>query len=255
MVDGSMGTDLPRLAAEFRAAAGTLAAPDRLAAGRQELAAAAAEAASGGRFPPAAARTGSTADPVVRNWLAEDEGFHLPRLGRPSPGALAVGAGLVVLLVLAIAVVNQPRRAAPTAGRVTTAAPRATPTPLPTATPSPTPTGFGPAAAGPIHAVELALQGSCSPGASCPVEVTVRFTPSPAPEDYVWTIKARDPCTGRVTDLPGNRVRAQTGWTTVIGDSSVQLPAGTGGVIVAAVTSLPAQAASPSVRVGSGTCP
>jgi hypothetical protein len=223
--------------------------------------------------PPVGAEdTGVRPAPAVssQRYVATAEDFRQlrrrPSLDlRPLAFPLMVAGGILLALILfwgAFTVVRGLTRAHPAAS-VATPPPTARARPTPVATPSaaatpaatPKPTGaesFGPASAPPISSVGLAANG-CSPGGSCSVEVTVHTSSASAPNDVTWTVKARDVCTGSTSDVATNKVTEQRGWTTVIGDSTITVPAGTA-IQLAAVTSAPATAASPVVPVGGTSC-
>jgi hypothetical protein len=131
--------------------------------------------------------------------------------------------------------------------------PSATAAPTPAATPTPGgAASFGPSSAPPITSVELAANG-CTPGGSCSVEVTVHTSSASGANDVTWTVKARDVCSGNVTDVATNKVTEQPGWTSVIGDNTITVPPGKA-IQLVAMTSAPATAASPLVPVGGTSC-
>jgi hypothetical protein len=177
-----------------------------------------------------------------------------------------VAIGLAVLLVVvaaALAVAARPARSRPVVVVPQprhSASPKETPvrpapTPLPTAAgPRPVP-ALAPPTAGPITAIEIQpLEGSCQPGAVCPVRVMVRLQPQPAAEDVRWTFRVFDRCTGTTSVLPGASVTALAGWPYVYGTSWPALSANHPLALVA-VTETPAAAASPAVLAGgSGPC-
>ena len=262
MVDGSAGTDVGRLSGEFRDAAGTWLQEDRVEIGRALLARAAARAERGlpvreaqhlDREPGPEPGRG----PVIRNWLAEPRRAFPPEIDRSVWMAIAV---LVVILIAGI--YAGPRLVRKLQGG-STAAVAVHPSGAPSTAASSPPAGSGPTskpqpslpppAAGVIRSVELAPQSPCTPGGTCTIEVTVRFAPAPAPQDVSWTVRAIDGCTGTVTELPGSHVNAQAGWTSVIGDSNLSLPAARK-VSLVAVTTAPDAASSPPVPAGSGAC-
>jgi hypothetical protein len=174
-----------------------------------------------------------------------------------------VAAGLAVLLVIAVAgalaVTARNLRsrhipAVPTPGRAASAPPatglRVAPTPAPTpAGTRPVPM-LAPAAAGPITAIEIQpLDGSCQPGGTCPVQVTVRLQPQPSAEEVRWSFHVFDRCTGATDVVPGTSVTALAGWGYVYGTSWPTLSANHPLALVA-VTESPAAAASPAVLAG-----
>ena len=102
--------------------------------------------------------------------------------------------------------------------------------------------------------MEIEPNGACAAGGQCALEVTVHTTVAGAFNEVSWTIWALDTCSGKMTDIGTGKVTEQTGWNTVIGDSTVTLPSARGPLQVAAVTTAPAAAASPPITVGQGAC-
>ena len=212
------------------------------------------------RESPSRAATTSlpAAAPLPRHPLQSAEAVWAPTPHR----ARWVAAGLAVLLVVtamgALAVTARHGRlrapaVVPHPSRV--AGPRPTPG-VSAPTPSATPAGprlvptVAPAAAGPITAIEIQpLQGSCQPGAACPVQVTVRLQPQPAAQEVRWSFRVFDRCTGTTSILPGASVTALAGWAYVYGTSWPTLSA-THPLALVAVTESPAAAASPAVLAG-----
>jgi Protein tyrosine and serine/threonine kinase len=149
-----------------------------------------------------------------------------------------------------VAVVTHPMLSASPPPAPTQRAPTAPPT---AGGPRPVP-AQGPAAAGPITAIEIQpLQGSCQPGAVCPVQVTVRLQPQPAAQEVRWSFRVFDRCTGATSVVPGASVTALPGWAYVYGTSWPALSA-SHPIALVAVTETPATAASPAVLAGGSGC-
>jgi hypothetical protein len=102
--------------------------------------------------------------------------------------------------------------------------------------------------AGPITGVEVQKAGSCTPGAPCPVTVTVHFRPASTTRSVVWKVGAARLCASGITWSPPISVTAQPGWTKVYASSSIPVPKGRSLALVA-LTSAPARAQSPPVPV------
>jgi len=278
IANGASGGNPSGARMALAATAGAVVQPQGLAAAATELAhriplgsqtpAPLAPGASSGAIPIAPAPRPETPPPDLppRRYVATPtdfaelkEPFDWTRLLLPVAGIAAL---LIVVLVL-LAVVprllggggseNSPTAAAtptPAASKAPTSAPK---TPTPAARPS-GPPNFGPASSGDVKSVQLAPNGDCVVGGSCALEVTVRTTLAGAPNDVTWTIKSYDPCTGSLTEVGTDKVTEQNGWNTVIGDRTVNLPSARAQLLVVAVTSAPATAASPPLTVGSGSC-
>jgi hypothetical protein len=102
--------------------------------------------------------------------------------------------------------------------------------------------------AGAITGVAVEKAGSCTPGASCPVTVTVRVRSAPTTQPVVWRVGTARSCGSRVTWSGPVTVTAQPGWTSVYASSSVPVPERRSPVLVA-LTTVPARAQSPPVPV------
>ena len=102
--------------------------------------------------------------------------------------------------------------------------------------------------AGPITGVELQKAGSCTPGAPCPVTVTVRLRSASTTQPVAWRVGTARSCGSPVTWSGPVTVTAQPGWTSVYASSSVPVPEGRSPVLVA-LTTAPARAQSPPVPV------
>ena len=107
---------------------------------------------------------------------------------------------------------------------------------------------LAPRRAGPITGVTLQKTGGCSPGALCPVTVTVHFRPTATTRSIGWRVGAAPACTRRVTWSSPVTVTAQPGWTTVYASSSVRVPKGRP-VALVALTTTPDRAQSRPVPV------
>jgi hypothetical protein len=108
--------------------------------------------------------------------------------------------------------------------------------------------------AGRVRGVTVEPDGSCRPGALCPVTVTVRFTPGATSEAIGWRVGAIRSCRTPALWAPVTTVTAQPGWSTVYASSSVQVPRARD-VALVAVTTSPARAQSRPVAIsGSLRC-
>jgi Protein tyrosine and serine/threonine kinase len=181
---------------------------------------------------------------------------------RPSRRGHRLSAGLS-LLILVAAGLALATIARPSLSKQTVVVPPVVRAVMGTAAPAPKASAnalravpvTAPPAAGPVTGIELQpLRGSCRPGASCPVQVTVRLQPQPAAQEVRWSFRVFDRCTGATTVQRGATATALAGWAYVFATSSPTLPAGHPLALVA-VTEAPAAAASPAVLAGaSGTC-
>ncbi|HEV2953656.1 MAG TPA: hypothetical protein VG015_06170 [Candidatus Dormibacteraeota bacterium] len=113
--------------------------------------------------------------------------------------------------------------------------------------PSPAPTH----GTGTVDSVIAQPSGSCSPGSSCSVDITVNFPALLQDQDVAWTLTLTDKCTNTTTDAPGGHVAASQGWTSIEGTSSVSLPNAKAVIIVAKTTTPEAHSSTP-VTVGGG---
>lgn len=102
--------------------------------------------------------------------------------------------------------------------------------------------------AGPITGVEVQIGANCTPGALCPVTVTVHLRPAATTQPVVWKVGAARLCGRGITWSPPITVTAQAGWTTVYASSSIPVPRGRSLALVA-LTTTPARAQSPPVPV------
>ena len=155
-----------------------------------------------------------------------------------------------------------PFSAAPAPAR--TAAPSATPpaTPPATASPVPSPAAASPSppappAAGPIVSLSLSPQGgggcTVTAGGSCEVQVNVDLEPQEGQMTVSFDLLLVNQCTGAAATIAGGSVVAGSGFDFVWADAPVVFPSG-GPTTVYAVTSSPAEAASPGLLLsGSGT--
>ena len=102
--------------------------------------------------------------------------------------------------------------------------------------------------AGPITGVAVQATGACTPGALCPVKVTVHFRPAATTQPVTWRVGTARTCTRGITWSPPVTVMAQPGWTNVYASSSVRVPKGRSSALTAVTTS-PARAQSPPAPV------
>ncbi|MGH7903078.1 MAG: hypothetical protein ACREPA_02980 [Candidatus Dormibacteraceae bacterium] len=235
-------------------------------------AAAAGAATAAGLRELASAAIGAASEEATR-LRGQLEATSLPRLGTRPPRAPAripgggrrdrgvgrwwlVGALAALALVPMIVVAMNLSRSAPPGPSAALPGGAATPTPHPSAKAKPTPTAqpspspsagtFGPPAAAPITSVGLTTPGGCQPGASCDLHVRVDMHGFSSAGPVTWSFKLIG-CDGTVTSGPTDTVNADAGWTYVYGDTHYAVP---NGARVVAVTSAPAQAASPELTVG-----
>jgi hypothetical protein len=176
--------------------------------------------------------------------------------GRPGwlvPAAIAV----VVLLLLGIGVVVLANRGGTSKGPLA----KTSPHPTASAKASPTPTNsiqqvpvYAPSAAAPIISVVIdPANSSCAQiGGACKVEVDIKFS-AVQRSNVSFILKFFDRCTGTTTDLPGAAF-TPPGYTLVILDKTVTLPAGAKSGAVVAVTQNPSAAASTPVLLGADSC-
>ncbi len=191
-----------------------------------------------------------------------DEGFDWARLRVP---AIALGIALVLLSLAwvgarALGHHSSPSSsagvpaAAPSTFAPASATPRGTPTSTSTSAPKPAAgPSFGPAASGDVKSVAMQVSG-CAPGGSCSADIVVTTTQAAAANDISWTVRAYNPCTGSTSDVGSGHFTEQAGWTTIDVNQALSLPSAKGQLLLSAVTSAPASAASPAVTVGQGGC-
>jgi hypothetical protein len=107
---------------------------------------------------------------------------------------------------------------------------------------------IAPRHAGAVAGVRVQKAGACTPGALCPVTVTVRVRPAATTRAVTWKVGTVRSCRSGITWSPPTSVTAQPGWTTVYASSSVPVPRGRSLALVA-LSSAPARAQSPPVPV------
>lgn len=107
---------------------------------------------------------------------------------------------------------------------------------------------LAPRRAGAITGVALQKNGTCTPGALCPVTVTVHFRPASTSRTIGWKVGAAQVCKPGITWSPPVTVTAQPGWTTVYASSSVRVPKGRSQALTA-LTTTPDRAQSRPVPV------
>ena len=137
----------------------------------------------------------------------------------------------------------------------------ASPHPSPTAKKaSPTPTNllqqvpvYAPAAAAPVTSVVIdPANSNCQLGSPCKLEVDIKFS-SAQRTNVSMILKYFDRCTGTTTDFSGGSF-TPPGYTLVIFDRTITLPAGSKSGAVVAVTQTPAAAASTPLTLGADSC-
>jgi hypothetical protein len=170
---------------------------------------------------------------------------------------IPAAAGIVLLLLLGIGgLVLANRGGGPTSSRASTS-------PHPTASPkaSASPTNaiqqvpvYAPAAAAPVTSVVIdPANSNCQQiGGACKLEVDIKFS-SVQRGNVSFIVKFFDRCTGTTTDLPGAAF-TPPGFTLVILDKTVTLPAGAKSAAVVVVTQNPAAAASAPILLGASSC-
>ncbi|MEP7105775.1 MAG: hypothetical protein ABI838_08010 [Chloroflexota bacterium] len=173
-----------------------------------------------------------------------------------------IGAGVVVLTVLAVALsIAGPAGArAPAAGgpRPTPAAASATPEPVaaptaPVAASTPAFVPPAPAAAGRMRGVTMTLGEPCQAGGSCATTVELRFAGGGAPTPLAWRVLLYDGCDGSSRALANGSYQAPAGWNRVLSEASVSIPGAHGGKLVV-VTISPDAVASEPVEVAGPAC-
>lgn len=102
--------------------------------------------------------------------------------------------------------------------------------------------------AGAITGLQVQKAGACTPGAPCPVTVTVGVRSTSSSRPVVWRVGTARSCDSPVTWSGPVTMTAQPGWTSVYASSSVAVPEGRSPVLVA-LTTAPARAQSPPVPV------
>jgi hypothetical protein len=176
--------------------------------------------------------------------------------------AVALVAGVAVMLsgrhtgAVATPVLNTPVPSAAAPARSETAVP-STPASRPPSPATPTVTSPpasppAPPTAGPIVGLSVSPQGgggcTVTPGGSCEVQVNVNLEPQQAETTVTFDLLLVDQCTGASSTLLGGSVMAASGFTLVWADAPVVFPSGDP-MMLYAVTSSPAQAASPGLAL------
>jgi hypothetical protein len=128
----------------------------------------------------------------------------------------------------------------------------------PSHTPAPTAPGLSlanlpPPAAGGISQVTLDVSG-CSAGSACTISVEVTLQPLPSRRSVSWTLDSIDLCTGAPVQLATSSVLAQSGWSHVIGLSTVTIPRSPAQVLFA-ITDSPGRTSSSLAPLGLDHCP
>ena len=187
---------------------------------------------------------------------------------RPGPNWLLIGGVIAAVLLLGLggwflrgifaggnhtAVIRPP---ASPSGAVTSS-PKSSPKASPSAVAS-TPPGqvpvFAPAAAGSVKGVALkAAGGTCTPGASCTLNVVITFAVAGSPHDVTWRFKTVDMCTAAITDFNGGLITADGTWNTTDGNTALTLPPARGQLAVVALSG-PDVAASTPLLLGTAGC-
>jgi hypothetical protein len=180
--------------------------------------------------------------------------------------AVVLVAGVVVMLsgrhtgAVATPVLNTPVPSAAAPARSETAAP-STPTSgpaSPATSPATSPAASPPAppAAGPIVGLSVNPQGgggcTVTPGGSCEIQVNVNLEPQQAETTVTFDLLLVDQCTGASSTISGGSVMAGSFFDLVWADAPVVFQSGDP-MMLYAVTSSPAQAASPGLALTGST--
>jgi hypothetical protein len=192
----------------------------------------------------------------------------LGALLRPSQSArgLLWGVPLMAAAVIAVggladgAVPSPPPGSTAVAERSPSAAPSPSSPPAAAATARATPAVAAqppaPPTAGDVTGVELAVAGtggcSVAAGSSCVLQVRVLLAPH-AVETVSWELMAVDRCSGAAATLPGASIDASPGYAFVWADSRVTFSTADP-LILYAVSTAPARAASPGLPLAGGGC-
>jgi hypothetical protein len=186
----------------------------------------------------------------------------------PGPNWLLIGGviGAVVLLGLGgwflrntfagsntDAVITPPASPSGAATTSPKTSPKASPSAVASTPPGQVPV-FAPAAAGSVKGVALkAAGGSCTPGASCTLNVVVTFAVAGSSHDVSWAFKTVDMCTAAVTNFNGGLITADGTWNTTDGNTTLSLPPAKGQLAVVALSG-PDVAASTPLLLGTAGC-
>ena len=227
---GSLSLDAGAAAAAIREASGHFGTDEAMQASHESLAPSAP--------PPAPSRLAPIAVSLTP---------LISRRPRTFAIAGAIAAGVIVLT--AVGVVGWRTAAHP--HRIVGRPAIASATPTPSAVTSPLPSA-PPSSAGPVKSVTATLSGNCKLGSTCRIEVEVFFAKLEVPALVAWDFQLTDSCTQETTPATGSHVDAKKGWTHVIGDTEIELPAGHSLAIVA-ITSSPSQASAPPIVI-QGSC-
>jgi len=205
-----------------------------------------------------------------------------PRWRHPSRRVIAawVAAVAVVALVAAAAVILSGRHGGGVATTLPSSAspgpsptlppspppsalPSPAPSPPPSALPSPAPSPLAgatppaPATAGAVVGLSVTPEGpvgcAVTAGGSCEVQVNVDLAPQQAPMTVSFSLMLVDGCTGASSTVPGGSVIAGPFYAFVWADAAVPFPSGDPETLFA-VTSSPAQAASPGLSLAGSAC-
>jgi hypothetical protein len=185
--------------------------------------------------------------------------------GGPQPPRALIGAGVVMLVILAI-LMSITGVGAPSADpKVATSAPAPAPSALqpavaPTPLPAPAATAVAyvppaPPSLGRMRGVALNPGGNCQVGGRCSATVDMRFAGAGSPTALAWKIVFYDGCDGTWSPLENGSFAAPAGWNHVISDASVAVPASLHRGRLVAVTSSPNAVASDPVEVSGPDCP
>ncbi|MDT7705266.1 MAG: hypothetical protein QOG20_873 [Pseudonocardiales bacterium] len=113
---------------------------------------------------------------------------------------------------------------------------------------APDPAPPAPAATGDVTRVELRAMSLCSPGAVCAVRVHIGLHPRPTPVALRWSVRIDDLCSRASATVAGGSVTVPPNGDRADVVDNVALPPGSA-LAVTAVTSSPATAAGPPLRV------
>lgn len=199
----------------------------------------------------------SAADAALQEALAADRRRRRFRVGLIVGAAtVAMGLGIAGGLALTRHVGDNgtarravPFRAAATARPAATASPRPQAPATPGQATAPAP---APPAAGIVGGAALTSQAPCQPGGSCVLTSRLNLL-AHAGQEVAWEVLAVDTCTGVRTVLYGASIFAVVGYQYVYDTRTANVPVGHP-LALYTVSTVPAQAASAPVMVGSSSC-
>jgi tRNA A-37 threonylcarbamoyl transferase component Bud32 len=198
----------------------------------------------------------NAADLALQEALAADRRQRILRAGLVVL-VVAVAVGLAIIGVMTLArhsAGSGGTRAAPPSTVAAASTPARTappPAPVPAVAPH-QPQAPAPPAAGIISAAILTSEASCQPGVPCTLTSRLNLL-AHAGQDAAWEVMAVDECTGTRTVLYGASIFALAQYEFVYDTRTARIPGGHS-VALYTVSTVPAEASSSPVTVGSGTC-